>query len=244
MDMPVVRGLIERRILANYQVDPDVLARVLPPPFRPKRVNGVGIAGICLIRLNHIRPRLMPGAVGFSSENAAHHIAVEWTVEGQTREGVYVPRRDTTSRLNTWIGGRFFPGVHQHARFQVIERDDYYRVAVDSDDGRTHVCVAGRLSPQLPQGSIFKSMADASSFFEAGSLGYSATQRPGLYDGLELRSHQWKVAPLAVEQIKSSFFENEQVFPKTAIAFDCALIMRGIEHEWHGQAPLCYPTAV
>jgi len=39
MQIPVIRGLIDRRILVNYRVDPDVLARFLPPPFRPLLVN-------------------------------------------------------------------------------------------------------------------------------------------------------------------------------------------------------------
>ena len=36
MRIPIVEGVIERRILINYQVDPDVLARVVPEPFRPR----------------------------------------------------------------------------------------------------------------------------------------------------------------------------------------------------------------
>lgn len=243
MKIPSVQGLIDRRILANYQVDPIVLARVLPAPFRPKLSQGVGIAGICLIRLKHIRPQFLSGEFGLSSENAAHRIAVEWTVDGITREGVYIPRRDTSSKLNTVVGGRLFPGLHHHAHFDVIEHGDCYRVVLDSDDGVTHVCVEGRVSSHLPSTSIFGSLAEASAFFEGGSMGYSATARLGEYDGLELRTRRWQVAPLAVDHIESSFFENEQVFPKDAIHFDCALLMRGIEHEWHGQESLCYPVA-
>ena len=56
-----------------------------------------GMAGICLIRLRHIRPRVLPWWMGISSENAAHRIAVQWESEGQVREGVYVVRRDTSS---------------------------------------------------------------------------------------------------------------------------------------------------
>lgn len=243
MRVPVVRGIIGRRILANYRVDPIILAKVLPPPFRPKTINGNGIAGICLIRLKHIKPPYLSGNFGLSSENAAHRMAVEWTVDGQIHEGVYIPRRDTSSRLSTLIGGRLFPGVHQHARFTVVEREGYYHVGLDSDDGKTHVRVEGRLSSQLPSASTFRSVSEASAFFEAGSLGYSATHRPLEYDGLELRSHHWKVEPLEVEKIESSYFENKQLFPPGSIVFDCALIMRGIEHEWHGQDTLCYPTA-
>ena len=42
---PVIRGLIDRRILVNFRVVPDVLARLLPAPFRPKLVNSAGMAG-------------------------------------------------------------------------------------------------------------------------------------------------------------------------------------------------------
>src|SRR3984893_10338567 len=98
MRIPVVQGLIDRRILVNFRVDPDVLTRMLPKPFRPKLVRGAGMAGVCLIRLKHIRPRFLPSFVGIGSENAAHRIAVEWDENGQYREGVFIPRRDTSSR--------------------------------------------------------------------------------------------------------------------------------------------------
>ena len=243
MKLNVVQGVIDRRILANYLVDPAALARILPPPFRPKLFAGAGIAGICLIRLKAIRPQFVPGEMGLSSENAAHRIAVEWTTDGVTREGVYIPRRDSSSKLSTWVGGRLFPGVHHHARFDIRERGDCYHVALDSDDGQTHVCIEARVSTQLPLTSIFGSLSAASGFFEAGSVGYSAARRAGVYDGLELRTRQWQVAPLAVERIESSFFENEALFPKDTVQFDCALLMRGIAHEWHGQEALCCPTA-
>jgi hypothetical protein len=243
MRIPVIHGVIDRRILANYQVDPDILAKVLPPPFRPKTIHGLGIAGICLIRLRHLKPHFLSGNFGLSSENAAHRIAVEWTDNGVTREGVFIPRRDTSSRLNTLVGGRLFPGAHRHADFSVTEHERYFRVELESDDRKTHVLVEGYLSPDLPATSIFRSLSEASTFFEAGTLGYSVTPRSGEYDGLELRSFKWHVEPLAVERIESSFFENERQFPKGSLKFDCALLMRGIQHEWHGQETLCYPVA-
>src|SRR6201997_2099537 len=104
MRIPTMRGVIDRRILVNYRVDAAVLAKLLPAPFRPKLVGGFGVAGICLIRLKHIRPRFLPAWLGLSSENAAHRIAVEWEQGGQTREGVFIPRRDTSSRLNALAG--------------------------------------------------------------------------------------------------------------------------------------------
>src|SRR5437667_12856543 len=110
MRIPVVRGIIDRRILVNFRVDPAVLARLLPSPFRPKLANGTGMAGVCLIRLKQVRPAFVPGFVGVSSENAAHRVAVRWDDDGREGEGVFIPRRDTSSRLNALVGGRLFPG--------------------------------------------------------------------------------------------------------------------------------------
>jgi hypothetical protein len=242
MQFPAMRGIIDRRILANFRIDPEVLAHVLPSPFRPKLVNGMGIAGICLIRLKQIRRRFVPAFMGISSENAAHRFAVEWDQNGETKEGVYIPRRDTSSRLNTLVGGRLFPGVHHHARFQVHEHDDQYSVVLDSDDDDTHVAVEGRVASELPVDSVFGSIRGASDFFECGSLGYSATHTAGEYDGLELHTFNWQVLPLSVERVESSFFEDRKLFPVGSIEFDCALLMRNIKHEWHGRPSLCAET--
>ena len=243
MKIPVIQGVIDRRILVNFQVDPEVLARFLPPPFHPKLAGGSGIAGICMIRLKDIRPRLVPSWFGVSSENAAHRIAVEWSSQGRTREGVYVPRRDTSSRFNTVLGGRLFPGVHHPARFEVEERDGFYSVQLQSDDGQVRLKVVGRVAREIPRSSVFRSLEEASSFFEHGSLGYSATQDLGRFDGMELRSLSWQVKALVVEEVASSFFSNEKVFPRGSVRFDSALLMRDIEHEWHAREPLCHCEA-
>lgn len=232
-------GLIERRILVNFHVDPDVLASQLPAPFRPKLVNGAGMAGICLIRLGQVRPRGMPRWLGIASENAAHRFAVEWQVDGLLREGVYVCRRDTNSRLNALAGGRLFPGVHHHARFTVQEDEESYAIEIASDDRTNSIYVQGRRAEQLPSTTIFTSLPEASRFFQGGALGYSATPQPGRFHGLELNCLRWHVEPLHVDAVRSSYFDDPSRFPAGSIEFDCALLMRDIEHQWHARAELC-----
>ncbi len=70
MRLPVIQGTIRRRILANFRVDPEIMQREIPSRFRPKLQKGLAVAGICLIRLEHVRPRLMPEIVGLNSEKA------------------------------------------------------------------------------------------------------------------------------------------------------------------------------
>jgi hypothetical protein len=239
MRIPVVRGVIERRILVNYRVDPAVLANLLPSPFRPKIVRGYAIVGICLIRLNSLRPRSLPSLIGVCSENAAHRAAVEWDTSGATHEGVFIWRRDTDSRLSACAGGRLFPGVHYHAKFAVDESTDQISIALRSDDGVTDVSVSGRSFSLLPANSVFTSLDECSRFFENGSLGYSATPDPTLHQGLELRCRNWRAEPLAIDKVHSTFFDEPLHFPLGSIEFDSALVMRHIEHEWHGQDDLC-----
>jgi hypothetical protein len=235
MQLPAIRGTIARRLLVNYRADPGVVAALLPAPFRPKLARGMSVVGICLIRLEAIRPRGVPAPIGLASENAAHRIAVEWDEGGVTREGVYIPRRDTGSRANVLAGGRVFPGVHNHARFTTHEANDQITIDLASDDGTVRVQVAGRVADALPAESVFASLQEASAYFEGGSLGYSATRDPRRFDGLELRSRFWRVEPFAVESVASSFFEDPARFPPGSATFDCALLMRGIPHEWHGR---------
>lgn len=76
-EIQVIQGIIDRRVLTNYRVDPAVMARVLPPPFHPKLVRDHEIGGICLIRLCYVRPGFLPLPFGIRSENAVNGIAVE-----------------------------------------------------------------------------------------------------------------------------------------------------------------------
>jgi hypothetical protein len=120
----------------------------------------------------------------------------------------------------------------------VQETGDRYALALQSDDGRTSLSVSGRPTDRLPAWSVFGSVEQASAFFQAGSLGYSATRDPGRFQGLELRCLRWEVEPLEVEEVQSGYFEDESLFPKGSIEFDCALLMRGIQHEWHAKPDL------
>jgi hypothetical protein len=235
--VPTMSGVIDRRILVNYRVDPEVLDDLLPAPFRPQLVDGYGIAGICLIRLRHLRPRGLPAFVGITSENAAHRIAVEWDgPDGQGR-GVYIPRRDSPSLLTVALGGRLFPGAHHRAVFTVAETAQRLRVGFASRDGSAHASIDATTSVDVPADSVFGSLEAASAFFEGSPLGYSPTTRSDHFEGLELRCGRWAMTPLRIEAASSSVFESDP-FPPGSVALDSAFLMCDIPATWHGRDPL------
>lgn len=232
MRPPEIEGRIERRLLVNYRVDPAWLSRVLPEPFRPQVVRGAGVAGICLIRLGALRPRGFPGWVGLTSENAAHRVAVEWDTAAGPRTGVYIPRRDSDSAVNVLVGGRFYPGRHHRADFEVDEQEDTFRVACKARDGSSQVDVSVRLADELRGSRLFADLAEASSFFEAGSTGYSATRQAGRFDGLGLKTSAWKVDATSVNHAHSTFFDGQTAFPAGSAELDSALLMRNVPVLW------------
>jgi len=239
MRLPVIHGVIRRRLLVNFRVDAQVMGNFLPPPFRPKLHGGYSIAGICLIRLEQIRPAWLPRFCGISSENAAHRIAVLWdTPGGATREGVFIPRRDTGSWLNHLAGGRLFPGEHHLADFKVADNDSGISMSIRSRDGSMAVQLRAAETDSLPKSSCFESLAESSAFFEGGSVGYSVTHDCCRLDGIRLQTDGWQVRPLAVEHVEYSFFADPSVFPVGSVTFDHALIMRDVTHQWHGEADM------
>ncbi|MEN8869783.1 MAG: DUF2071 domain-containing protein [Akkermansiaceae bacterium] len=238
MKIPAIKGVIRRRLLLNYRVSPEIVQSHLPKNFRPKLVNGQAIAGICLIRLEQVRPTFLPAFTGISSENSAHRVAVEWDDKnGLKKEGVFVPRRDTDSLLNSLAGGRIFPGVHHHSRFEVTDQKGEISIMISSDD-KPLVEVQAKECESFPEKSIFGSFQESSRFFENGCIGYSSRPHSARLDGLRLNVPNWQASPLKVLEIKSSYFDNSDLFPPGTITFDHGLLMRDIPHEWHSEPEL------
>lgn len=207
----------------------------LPARFTPKLQNGYAVAGICLIKLEHIRPKRVPAAFGVSSENAAHRIAVTWQDEkGIQQEGVFIPRRDTDSLINSLFGGHLFPGEHHRALFDVSESKDQISIKVSSVDGSVRMEISGGVTDQMPSESVFSSLEEASKFFQGGSLGYSVTSGQNRLDGLVLHTEKWEIQPFVIPAVHSSYFSDESKFPPGSVQFDCALLMKNVVHEWHG----------
>lgn len=243
--MPAVSGVIDRRILINFRVEPEAARRVLPSRFEPVVIGGWAIGGVCLIRLKALRPSVLPFTVGLGSENAAHRFAATWTDnDGHGQEGVYIPRRDTDSRVSVLAGGRLFPGAHHLAQFDIDESPSSLQVSMTSRDGEQRIEVHADISDDLPEDSVFTSVAAASKFHERGSVGYSNPRSGEDLEGIELRTHSWTVEPLKVRRVRSSYFEDPDRFPTGTVQFDHALLMRDIEHEWHSRSPLraCGPA--
>jgi hypothetical protein len=222
---------IERRLLVNYRIDPEVVERHLPAPFRPQLVSGWAVGGVCFIRLGGLRPVPFPRVVGLTTENVAHRFAVEWDDDRGTQVGVFIPRRDTDSRLTAVAGDRVFPGLHSLARFDVQEDGPTLRIDVASHDGGLGLSVRAHESANLGS-QLFGSLEDAIDFFRRGSHGYSPSGPTACLAGVGLECEQWDARPVNVDSMISSMFDDGTVFPKGSCTLDCGLVMRDLKARW------------
>ena len=231
--LPTLTGLIARRVLLNFRSDPEIAQSVLPKPFQVETYNGAAIVGICLIRLEQLRPKGFPVGMGMASENMAHRIAVRYPASGEMKSGVFVWRRETDQKLVQMFGGRFFPGVHHKATFFVHEDNDRISMEVKSDDSETDVSFSAANSLNLQSTSAFKSLREASEFFQQGECGFSCSLNQRSVEGMQLKISRWSVEPMIVQLKKAAFYFGSSRFPNGSVEFDCGLIMRAVPHEWH-----------
>jgi uncharacterized protein YqjF (DUF2071 family) len=226
--------VIERRLLVSYRLDPGRVDALLPRPFRPQLVNGHAVGGVCFIRMSALRPAPLPRAAGLTTENVAHRFAVEWDDEHGTRAGVYVPRRDTSSRITATLGARMFPGAYHLARFDVTESAGMIRIGVRSRDLLVSLSVSAAPAAALRSG-LFASLDEATRFFRRGALGFSPSAANGCLDGVHLHATSWAARPMIITAMSSSLFDDAAIFPGDSRALDSALLMTNITARWSAQ---------
>jgi len=236
----IMKGVIDRRVLVNYRLDPECVSKILPPPFLPRLFGGYALGGICLIRFTDMRPAWLPKLFGTSSENGTHRFCVEWTVDGNRHTGIYVKQRFTNSRLHAFGGGKVFPGNLTFSKFTVDETETRYHVSFTTNDDSVDVLV-DEGNARFPADSVFSTVEEASGFFERDNVGYSPSRdgNKGAHQGVKLNTTNWKVSPLNVIKASSSLFSNESVFPSGSAQIDHSLLMKDIDHDWEVVDKVC-----
>lgn len=236
----IIEGIIDRRILVNYRIDPYYLEKILPPPFKPRLVNNYGLGGICLIHFKKMRPTWLPSLMGTSSENGTHRFCVEWKKNGTLYNGVYIKKRFTNSRLHEFGGEKIFPGKLAFSDFKVSEKKGYYSISFKCKDGE-YACIEAYEADQFPTNSLFKNIEEASKDFRKDQIGYSPDGKKNKFKGVKLNTDNWVVSPLALKRCESSLFSNPDIFPKGSVEVDHVLLMKNIKHNWENVGAICSP---
>jgi hypothetical protein len=151
----VIEGVMRRRVLLNFRMDPDLVAPLLPESLEVLTHRRFAIVGICLIGMERLRPKGLPSWLGLTSENMAHRIAIRYPTSTGMSDGVFIWRRDTDHCLVSLLGGRLFPGVHQSAAFTIDERENSISICVRTRDGAADVRFEASYGTEWHSQSVF-----------------------------------------------------------------------------------------
>ncbi len=241
MRLPALYGLIRRRLLVNFRVDAEVMGRFLPAPTVRNSMGAFApLLAFCPQLAGGDPPRMASAFLLASPARTPSPHRRHWDdSSGHPGDGVFISRRDTVlPPASISGGGRIFPGEHHLADFAVSDEASRISLSIRARDGRMALQLRAHESDSWPASSCFESLAASSCFFENGSLGYSVTRDCRRLDGIRLQIRDWRVRPLVVEQVESSFFSDESIFPAGSVTFDHALVMRDLSHEWHQVADM------
>jgi hypothetical protein len=205
----------------------------LPAPFRPRLVHGSAVGGLCFLRLRNLRVAGIP-APGVTTENVAHRFAVIREDLDGPAPCVFIPRRDTSSQVAAWLGGRLVEGELNHATFDVTDSERQLAIRVEASGGY-RVEVSARPASE-PASTLFSSLEEESSFYQDAAVAYSPNQRRRTVEAVELDGERWSGTPMAVGHFRSSFFDDERHFPRGSWELDSAMVVRNVRASWRTAA--------
>ena len=146
--------------------------------------------GNLLIRFKHLSPKFEPELSASTAKMPASNRGLwEETAHEKRTPKEFFFFWDTNSFITATVGGALFPGEQNKADFTVEDKKDEIDFAMQSRNKTVSVELKGKISENLPDDSIFSSLAEASEFFETGSLGYSVTKDEQHLDGIVATRH-------------------------------------------------------
>ena len=102
-----MNGVVTRRFLISYPVQPAVLSRFLPPNAELSTWQGLAWVSACFVTIRHMRPSFVSSPVGIDFNYLVHRTRARIPYpDGVRRESVLVLEANITSRVFAAIGQR------------------------------------------------------------------------------------------------------------------------------------------
>jgi hypothetical protein len=202
--LPTVRARMLERYIVNVRVPPDVLAAELPGCLDPQEVNGFGIVSFCLLDLRRISISPVPPVVGPRSMSCAARYAV---LDEGGAPSVFVPERQTGSRVGAWFTRRGFSAPHGLVDIELSSHPDGGAEVHVRDDGMP--TLDAWLRPRSSLESLaFSAIDDFAAFLAMGERSYGRSRHDGKLTVLDLHKADAGYEPQTVERIGGSFIEK------------------------------------
>ena len=239
--IPPVRARLAERLIFNFRLPPEAMARLLPEPWlAPQVVNGFGIASFCMLDLRGITVAPLPTALGLPSISCAPRFGVVDLSASPPQPAVYVTERWSSSAFGSWFTSLGFSAPHPHARATWQRTGDAAQVSVVSR--RRGPVVSARVRrAETFRSAAFESAAAFAAFLAEGVSSYGLSRYPGRLTKVDLHKADNTYTPLAVDELDGPVIREWQA---AGGVFDSAFRTSGGRYEWtyHGLTDVLPPA--
>ncbi|HLF05794.1 MAG TPA: DUF2071 domain-containing protein [Thermoplasmata archaeon] len=225
-------GTVGIRFLVNYAVPPDSLQPLMPPGCAVSTHNGLAWLSVCAVRLEKLRPSILPRLAGVSFNYLILRTVAELPYpDGKKRNSVMILESNIGGRLAARAG--LVTGIRPVLRKIDIDEDVRgWRLRMWSVEGQPLYdaefpkIVMGQ---RLPEGSSFADRDDSFRFLMEMSFGAAWDQKSGVIS-LLAETHDPCIS--LVGAAKTTRFDFLDGLTKPRPEADHVIIMQAVPHQF------------
>jgi uncharacterized protein YqjF (DUF2071 family) len=218
--------------LANYAIDPNVLATALPPGIEPAVLSGTGWLSIVLADMHRLRPAALPAWLGLSYRQIVYRALVDCNGE----RGVHFLRSDADSRVACAAGNALSLFRFHPAAITFTHRPDGLAVRVRSADGHGDLEIQARPADGHHQTHSISRLGDVEDV--QGQLvevftafDYDPHRRH--HQVLRIDRGDWHVTAFDPDVATSAYMDAGPLFDTTTASLDSLVVARNLPYHWH-----------
>jgi hypothetical protein len=231
--IPPVRARLAERLIFNFRLSPEAMARFLPAPWLvPQVVNGFGIASFCMLHLRGITVAPLSTTFGLVSMSCAPRYAVMDLKKTPPCPAVFVTQRWSSSAFGSWFTSLGFSAPHPYARTTWKKTDDSIHVSAVNRQRERIISVRVRPADSF-QSQLFATANNFASFIASGVSSYGLSRYPGQLTKVDLHKTDNTYTPLSVDELDGPVIQE---WAAAGGVLDSAFTTFGGRYEWtyHG----------
>jgi hypothetical protein len=224
-----VKAHMDERLIFNFRIRPDDLAKKLAAPWlTPQVVNGWSAVSFCILRLSRLAVVPVPPIIPFETLSCAYRIGVLDHSEGDPKPSVYVTERwadlALAAKLAPWILLDSVPvirGTTAHSNTGIDIDFQYF--------DNTQLFAASAQPAAAFRSDLFDSVDAFASFIKAGVSSYAPSLYAGAFTKVDLLKEDTTYSPL---QADIRYSELHRLWDDVQMPLDSAVRATGAAYKW------------
>jgi uncharacterized protein YqjF (DUF2071 family) len=206
-----MQGIVRRRFLINYPVEPSLLEPFVPPGGELSLHQGKAWLSDCFVHISNMRPSWVPRALGITFHYLIHRTrAVLPFPDGKKREAVLVLDPSMDSRLLNVFGAPMTGVPFKRRPIDFVTDGSAWRLGVRQGKGLIYEAMirGSSFGTEMPTNSPFSSLSQADDFLLGVSYGGSWNRETGTLHLLAETHEPWRAQVGTCDIRRNAFLEG------------------------------------